>query len=139
MKAHQGDMFVYPTGFNGVDTESLSLNLAVAQLVHYGLSNFAIANKLGITETQVQLRVGLYGLQWLRRRFRNGCTPEAEQVINTALRMSAARKADLSGKCDNNRSVVLRANKEARRQQQATTPLPKQGGRFRAAGKANYK
>lgn len=138
MKA-QGDLFVYPTGFSDVDTESLNLNLAVAQLVHYGLSNYAIASKLGITETQVQIRVGLYGLQWLRRRFRNGTTPEAEQVINTALRMSATRKADLSGKCGGNRSIVLRANKEARRQQQATTPLPKKANRHRDAGKANYK
>lgn len=119
MHAH-GEWYVYPTGFSGVDNDCLKLNLAVAQLIHYGMSNVAIAEKLGITHSQVQSRVSLYGLQWQRRRFRNGQTPEAQTMISSALRISGVRKSALVAKCGVAREGVLKAARAKR----AQGPIP---------------
>ena len=72
--------------------EDSNINFTVIRLVLYGFSTTAIANKTGLTYSQVQHRVRMYKLQGARSMFRMGETVGAQAVMQLALRVPTAKR-----------------------------------------------
>jgi hypothetical protein len=72
--------------------EDSKINFSVIRLVLYGFSTAAIANKTGLTYSQVQYRVRMYKLQGARSMFRMGETEGAKTVMQLALRVPTAKR-----------------------------------------------
>lgn len=75
--------------FSKKDTE---INYMVICLVLYGFSTTAIANKTGLTYSQVQHRVRMYKLQGARSMFRMGETEGAKAVMQLALQVPTTKR-----------------------------------------------
>ena len=72
--------------------EDSDINFTVIRLVLYGFSTTAIANKTGLTYSQVQHRVRMYKLQGARSMFRMGETEGAKAVMQLALRVPTNKR-----------------------------------------------
>ncbi len=73
----------------------IKANYTVIRMVRHGFSTQAIAQHVGMSLSQVQYRVRMYGLQWQRSAFRHNLTRDSAKMLKFALRASSAeRKAD---------------------------------------------
>lgn len=70
----------------------LADNFAIIQYVRNGFTTPAIARALGLTNSQVQSRVALYGLQGERAKFRNGEGEIAQGLFKKCLRVPKMKK-----------------------------------------------
>lgn len=95
-----------------VSKEDSKINYDVIRFIKYGFSTTAIANRTGLTYSQVQNRVRMYKLQGVRSMFRLGETEEAQQVMQIALRVSNNKRAEEKALFHKIRNSILDAFKK---------------------------
>lgn len=97
----------FTTSLSTTDPVAFGTNYSIVRLIKYGFSTQAIAERNGITNSQVQNRVRMYGLQGVRRNFRHGWTPEAEIVQEAALQVPQRIQNQETAKYNKIRKTVL--------------------------------
>lgn len=103
------------TSFDGVTTNVYAKNMQVVLHVLYGFSTQAICKATGMTPAQVNVRVRSYGLQGVRRSFRNGESKEAKQARRELINgVSENKQRRTAVQCEITREEVLAANRKAR-------------------------
>lgn len=101
-----------PTALVGVDKEIAETNYMVILMARNGFSTEAISQHTGLTCSQVQHRIGKYGLRGYRLHFRRGVTLESKRLLATILDVPDKRKKQEMAYYDRVAKNVIRAFQE---------------------------
>lgn len=103
----------FTTSLMAADPAAFQNNYSIVRLVKFGFSTQAIADHNGLSLSQVQNRVRMYGLQGVRREFRHGLTAEAGIVREAALQVPQHIQDKEAAKYNKIRTTVLKSIRAA--------------------------
>jgi hypothetical protein len=89
-------------------------NYTLIRLTLHGLSTKGLCRHTKLTPGQVSSRIRLYGLQGVRKSFRDGATPESQTVCNLAMAVPGEARLEEGKKFTAIRGKVIAEIKAAR-------------------------
>lgn len=98
-----------------IEKTDKAINYQVIRLVQFGFATSAISYYTGLTCAQVQNRVRMYRLQGMRSMFRTGQTPNSQNVMKMAMRVSRKNKNEEINIYQKVRNEILNAYKNTAR------------------------